>query len=191
MKNLKLNRRTLAIAALATCIFLTIPFVLAGLGSLWGRTYRIPFTVTSFVNPEQNVTFSAFAASSWSEYQNQIEAQEIENTVLISFKEVWPTDLDMVITYNSTAPGLILKTACRYVTLYRSDDNQVINRSKLLYEVNTDSPFSIDPLDMVWKDPYISGSIGEALELTWTLDGETNAVPDGSYLLDISIELIN
>ena len=188
MEKMKLTKRTLSIAALATVVFLTIPFVLGSLGILWGRTYRVPFTVTESLN--QTLTFSAFAASSWNDYQTQTDSEVfyLGESILISLTEVFPTDMDLVINFNSSATGLVLKASGRYVTLYRSDNNQIVDRTALPYELPTDgSAFTLRPGDMYWKDPYPSGSIGEAYEIKFWL--VKDGIPPGDYFCDISIGL--
>ena len=185
---MKLTKKTMAIAALATVVFLTIPFVLGSLGILWGRTYRVPFTVNAPLN--QTLTFEAFAASSWSDYQTQTDSEffNLGGSILISLTEVFPADLDLVINFNSSVSGLVLKASGRYVTLYRADNQEVINRGALPYELPVDgSAFTLRPGDMYWRDPYPSGSIGEAYEISFRL--VTDGIPPGSYTCDISIGL--
>lgn len=179
------TKRKTMILVLSALVLVGIPMTISGLERFWQRD----FDPVVFSYHYEN--FLGFVSNSWTSYQAQAEVLILEDGMtLVTITEntyLSPLALDCVFTTNCT--GAELTATARYVELYRSDGNQIINGGSAFFDIPTDgTPVSLDPSLMEWADCQEIGVIGHALEITYSIDtSEATATESGDYTYSVSV----
>ena len=180
------KRKRSLMLGLSVLLLAGIPMTISGLTRFWQRDYDPVLFSYHYEN------FLGFVSSTWTDYQAQTEVVALygEGMTLVTITENTYLDpLAMDITFTTNCTGSELTATARYVELYLSGGEEIINGGASFFDIPTDgSQVSLDPSQMTWADCQEIGVIGGALEIVFSLSIENASVTaSGEYSYSVSV----